>query len=345
LVTDPNLVVMTPGSKAALYALMNVLAGDLVLPVPSWVTYAAQAALAGKRVIGVPISSAVGGIPDPIQLVGALAAARLSGADPGILMITTPDNPTGTIPGKDLLRDVIAIAEVEGLVIISDEIYRDLAYDPADFVSPAALAPDRTFVTFGLSKGWALGGWRVGMLRAPNTDLGAQAVENVTGLASQIWSCVSTPMASVATVALDEPPELVRFVSDARVLHQAVSQAVYGVISKVGGIDCRRPTAAFYLYVDCEERRAALEGRRIRDSEGLARAMLDDFGVAVLPGSAFGSESGALEFRIATSLLYGRTDKERWEALDAAHDDSVLKLPRIGQALDRLADCLGRLVS
>ena len=100
LPTSPDRILVAPGSKALLYALLTVLPGDVVLPRPSWVSYAAQAALAGKRVFDVPIAEQAGGVPDPDALRALLSASRADGRLPAILVLTLPDNPTGTLaPG------------------------------------------------------------------------------------------------------------------------------------------------------------------------------------------------------------------------------------------------------
>src|SRR5690606_5221682 len=167
LPTGPDQVVFAPGSKALLFALISAIPGEVVLPRPSWVSYAAQAALAGKPVIGLPIAEEAGGVPDPERLESALTQAESEGRRPGVLVLTAPDNPTGTLPSSDLIRAVTEIAAKHDLWIVSDEIYRDLAYDPDALATPAAFLPDRTGITTGLSKATALGGWRVGLARFP----------------------------------------------------------------------------------------------------------------------------------------------------------------------------------
>src|SRR6266508_2493067 len=142
--TGADQIVLAPGSKALLFAALAVLDGDVVLPQPSWVTYAAQAALTGKRVVGVPVPADCGGVPDPDRLEDALRAARADGADPRIVVLTLPDNPTGTLAPEPTVRRVCEIADRLGLVILSDEIYRDLTHDGSGFTSPAQLLPERT---------------------------------------------------------------------------------------------------------------------------------------------------------------------------------------------------------
>jgi aspartate aminotransferase len=147
LPTSADRVLVAPGSKALLYALLTVLPGDVVLPRPSWVSYAAQAALAGKRVIDVPIAEHAGGVPDPDALRAALQTARRDGHQPAILVLTLPDNPTGTVAPAPLVEAVCDVARVYRLLVVCDEIYRDLAHEPEALLSPATLLPESVFVT------------------------------------------------------------------------------------------------------------------------------------------------------------------------------------------------------
>jgi aspartate aminotransferase len=330
LPTDPAQIVFAPGSKPLLFALLQALPGDVVLPAPSWVSYAAQAAIAGNRVIGVPIGAEAGGVPDPAALPGALHAARGNGLQPGVLVLTLPDNPTGTVAPPELVREVAEIAEAEDLLVVCDEIYRDLAYEPERFRSPAELLPARTFLTTGLSKSMALGGWRIGLVRLPDGPLGQDAGAALGGLASEVWSALAAPMQHAAEYVLSEPPEIVEHVAASRRLHRAVSEAAYAVVTGAGA-RCRPPGAAFYLYPE-------LERPGFATGAALAEYLLEERHVAVLPGEAFGDDPAALRFRMATSLLYGDTVEQRREAL--ASDDPTA-LPWIAHALERMRVGLG----
>jgi aspartate aminotransferase len=341
LTTEPSQVVVGPGSKALIYALLVALEGDLVLPRPAWVSYEPQARLAGKAVLRVDVPAAAGGVPDPNALRTEIALAAQGGLDPRILLLTHPDNPTGTYADEDLLGEVLAIAREFELFVVCDEIYAELAHSPDKFVSAAVLDPENVVVTGGLSKSHALGGWRVGVLRAPATEFGRRLVERVQSVASEIWSCLPAPVDAAAAVAYDEPDALVEYVASARVLHATVSRAAYTVVADAG-LACRPPTAAFYLYPDFAPLRERLAERGIATSSELAEHLLDRFGVAVLPGKAFGEEKG-LRLRLATSLLYGVSDEERWEALSAGTASAALRrvqsaLATLGEALATLSD-------
>jgi aspartate aminotransferase len=337
LPTGPEQVVFAPGSKALLFALLSVLPGDVLLPLPSWVSYAAQAELAGKRVWPVAIGQA-GGLPSPPALVEAITTARAAGSRPGVLVVTLPDNPTGTVAPPGLVREVAGLAGEHELTIVSDEIYRDLAFEPG-LSSPAEFLAERTFVTSGLSKSMALGGWRIGFARFPPGDLGTRVRAAVTGLASEVWSSLAAPMQHVAAYVLGEPAEVRAHVEASMLLHRRTSLALHDRLLRAG-VDCRRPGGAFYLYPDLEPLRPRLAALGVGGGDDLAELLLERHDVAVLSGTAFGDLPTALRFRLATSLLYGRTDEERRQAL--ASDDPV-GLPWIGGALDRIDAVLASL--
>jgi aspartate aminotransferase len=336
LPTQPEQILFAPGSKPLIYALLTVLPGDIVIPQPSWVSYAAHAALAGKRVIKVPIGAAAGGVPDPDALDEALETSDRA----GVLVLTLPDNPTGTQPPPEQIERVCAIAERHGLLIVADEIYRDLAHDIDAFRSPADYAPERTFLTNGLSKNMALGGWRIGFARMADGTLGDDARAAVAGVAGAVWSALAAPMQDVAAHVLSEPGDVVAHVARSRALHRAVATAAHAQVT-AAGIDCRRPSGAFYLYPDFESERAALARHGVTTGAQLAEHLLERHGVGVLAGEAFGDEPDGLRVRMATSLLYGRTDDERRQAL---RSDDPASLPWIAGALHRLRAALDALV-
>ncbi|RKN07191.1 pyridoxal phosphate-dependent aminotransferase [Streptomyces radicis] len=335
--TGARQIVFAPGSKALLYALIAALPGDVVLPRPAWVSYAAQSALAGKRVIGVDIpAEGAGGVPDPERLATVLRESR-----PGVLVLTVPDNPTGTVADPERLRAVCALAERHGLAVIADEIYAELVHDGTRPPGAAALHPERTVVTSGLSKSLALGGWRIGFARLPAGPWGDALRSELTGVASEVWSSLAAPMQAVAAHVLADPPGVTAHIAAARRLHATVARAVHAEFTAAGAL-CRPPTAGFYLYPDFAPLRDALAARGVTQGAALATALLERHGVGVLPGEAFGDAPEALRVRVATSLLYGETDEERWRALRAP---DPLALPWVADALARLRAALAGLTT
>lgn len=340
LPTEPDQIVVAPGSKPLLLAVNLAVPGDVVLPRPAWNTYAPQARIAGKRILGVPIPPECGGVPAPRHLRETIAAARRRGEDPRILVLTLPDNPTGTLAPPDLVRAVCAVAVEEDLLIISDEIYRDVVHNPATTVlSPAEVVPDRTIVTTGLSKSLAIGGWRIGIARFPKGPRGTGIRDAVVSIASEVWSTLSGPMQSVAEYAFAEPPELRAWIATSARLHGVVAREVHRIFVSVGAA-CRPPSGAFYVYPDFEPVRESLAGRGVTDSATLFQHLLDEHSVAVLAGHHLGDDASALRFKAATSMLYGQTTEQQQQSLDAT---DPLTLPHVSNALARIEQAFRKL--
>ncbi|QFG26498.1 pyridoxal phosphate-dependent aminotransferase [Actinomadura sp. WMMB 499] len=341
--TDPDAVVCGPGSKPLLYALLASIGGDVVVPAPSWVSYAAQASLLGGEPLRVATAPGQGGVPSPALLADAVVRARARGRSVRAVIVTLPDNPTGTLASAETVRRLCAVARDLDLVIVSDEIYRDLVHDPARTVhSPARHAPERTVVTSALSKSLGAGGWRLGVARLPDGAFGRALRDSLLGVASEVWSSAPAPMQHAAAYAFAEPPEVVEHVDRSRRLHAAISAAVADRFAAAGA-RVRRPEAAFYVYPDFGPLREVLGARHgVRTAADLTGLLLERYGVGVLPGCAFGDDPAALRMRVAPSLLYGRDDEERLAAL-AAPDPAAL--PWIAGALDRLGDVLADLAA
>ncbi len=343
LPTSPDAVVAGPGSKALLFGTLLALGSDIAVPRPSWVSYAAQATLVGTTPHFVPAVPGEGGICDPAALHAAVRASWRHGRRIGAVLVTLPDNPTGRLASPQAVRELCAVAERHDLVIISDEIYRDLVHDPdTPVLSPAQVAPHRTVVTTALSKNLAVGGWRIGVARMPDGATGAALRDRLLGIASEIWSAPAGPVQHAAAVALDEPADLADRVNRSRALHAAVSQEV-ARLCVAAGVEVAPPQAAFYLYPDFGPLRFRLSARfGVGTGEDLAAVLLHRYGAGTLPGSAFGESASSLRLRLATGLLYGETREQREAALTAP---DPLALPWISDALTRFGDILADLAA
>ena len=339
LPTSAGSVVCGPGSKALLFGLMAAIGDGVAVTRPSWVSYAAQASLAGRDVHFVAGS---GGVPDPERLDRVLVAARAQGRPIRSVVLTLPDNPTGRLADPGTIGALCAVAQAHDLVIISDEIYRDLIHDPGiPFTSPASMAPERTVITTGLSKNLALGGWRLGVARMPDGELGRELRMRLLGIGSEIWSAPAAPVQEAAALAFSEPPALAERIALSRRLHASVARAVADRFTAAGAA-VPEPQAAFYLYPDFTPLAGVLLRRYgITSDDGLAQLLLHEYGVGVLAGSAFGDKSWRLRLRVATAMLYGETDDQRLTALTAS---DPCALPWIAASLDRLEAVLAELV-
>jgi aspartate aminotransferase len=342
LPTDAEAVVAGPGSKALLFGLIAAIGGDVAVTRPSWVSYAAQASLAGRTTHFVPGS---GGVPDAAKLARAVAVARASGRPVRAVIVTLPDNPTGTLADAGAVRAVCSVAERDGLIIISDEIYRDLVHDQVTGItSPATISAERTVVTSGLSKNLALGGWRLGVARLPDGRLGRELRTRLLGIGSEVWSAPAGPVQQAAALAFREPAPLAERIELSRRLHARVAREVAFRFASAGA-SVPPPQAAFYLYPDFTPLAEPLRRRHgVTSDEDLAGLLLRQYGLGVLPGSAFGDQRWRLRLRVATALLYGETDEQRNAALTAVlNSGDPCALPWIAAALDRLEEILADL--
>lgn len=343
LPTEAESVVAGPGSKSLLFGLLMAINGDVVVPQPSWVSYAAQIELLGCTPMLVPARDSQGGVPDPALLADYLDHAQADGRDVRAIVMTLPDNPTGTIAAHETLTKVCRIAQKYDLTIISDEIYRDLMFDRNyDYLSPAEVAPERTVITTGLSKSLALGGWRIGVARLPSSPRGRALNDQLQAIASEVWSSPAQPVQHAAAYAFDEPSPLRERVAESRALHAKVSQAVAQRFTDAGAL-VDMPAGGFYLYPDLAPFREHLESRwSVWSGADLTQLLLDEFGVGVLPAHALGDGLKELRFRVATSQLYGQTEQQQRESLRSAYP---LLLPWVSKALDRLEDVLQTLTT
>jgi aspartate aminotransferase len=341
LTTSAGSVVCGPGSKALLFGLLLALGTDVAVPRPSWVSYAAQAGLIGTGVHHVPTRPGEGGACDPDQLERAIAAALARGRRIGAVIVTLPDNPTGRLAASATMRALCAVAAEHDLIILSDEIYRDLIHDARHAPpSPAAIAPHRTVVTTALSKSLAVGGWRIGVARLPAGQRGAELRDRLIGIGSEIWSAPAAPIQAAAAYAFAEPAEITERIARSRRLHAVVARAVARRCA-AAGLSVACPQAAFYVYPDFAPWREHLrEHRQVSTGAQLAAHLLERYGAGVLPGSAFGEDERSLRMRLATGLLYGDTAEQREAALNAV---DPLTLPWVSAALARLEEVLADL--
>src|SRR5450432_1939216 len=341
LPTSPDQVVCGPGSKALIFGVLLALGQDVAVPMPSWVSYAGPASLINANAHFVPVPPGEGGICDPAGLDAACRAARDAGRPIRSVIVTLPDNPTGTLARPGTIVEFCEVAAEHDLIIIADEIYRDLVHDPStQMLSPAEIAPLRTVVTTALSKSLALGGWRIGVARLPDGALGRALRERLLGVGSEIWSAPAAPIQHAAAYAFGEPDQISDRIARSRALHASVARAVAGRF-RAAGLPVPSPQAAFYVYPDFGPWRDWLRARhQISTGAGLTRHLLERYGAGVLPASAFGEPDSVLRVRVATGLLYGDTDEQREESLAS---NEPVTLPWVVDALDRISDILADL--
>jgi aspartate aminotransferase len=288
----PEDVLVGPGSKELMFLLQVVFDGQLIVPTPAWVSYAPQARILGRSVSFVPTEAADGWKVRPDGL-DALCEAGTRRAR--ILVLNYPSNPTGNSYSAGELEQLGKVASRHGVVVLSDEIYADL-HHRGEHVSIERFYPHGTIVSSGLSKWCGAGGWRLGTFAFPSAL--RWLLEAMEAVASETYTSTSAPIQYAAVRAFQGGIEIERYLWRVRRILAALAAASVGRL-RAAGVCAVEPVGAFYLFADFGPLAERLAGRGIRTSPALCRRLLDEAGVAILPGSDFGRAATELVARIA----------------------------------------------
>ena len=301
--TSADQVLVTNGGKQALYNLFQVLlepGDELLLPAPYWLSYPEMARLAGASVRLIPSSAGEGFRLDPERLEAAITPASK------LLVLNSPGNPTGTVLSRS---DLEAIAEVlrrhPQVAVVCDEIYEFLLAPGHSHHSFAAVAPDladRVFTVNGFAKGWAMTGWRIGWLAGNSAALKA-----ASALQSQSTSNVCTFAQYGALAAVSGSRECVQTMA-AQFSHRR--QLLSDGLQAINGVQLLPPQGAFYAFPNISS--SGL------DSMVFCERLLEEQGLAVVPGGAFG-DNDCIRLSCAAS--------------DATIEDGLARLRRFIESL------------
>jgi len=307
-------VIIGPGSKELLFDVQMVVDGDLLLPVPSWVSYAPQAMLTQDRVIKIPTVIAENHHITAERLENAILIGIREGKNPRKLIINYPNNPSGLTLSPAQLSEITQVCRKFNVLVISDEIYGLVNYR-GDHVSIARFYPEGTIVTSGLSKHLSMGGFRLGIALIPK-EL-RPVFDGIVRVASETWSCVSSPIQYASLQALDKNPQIEDYIQSCTQILALVSRYVRDALVNLG-VKYPHPQGAFYLYPDFGHFKEKLKHRGIETSDQLATDLLKETQIASLPGTSFGDDPSNLRLRLASCDFSGQT------ALDffANHPDS-----------------------
>lgn len=307
-------IIVATGAKPLLADIIRTMASvgdEIVLAAPCWPSHVGMIELAGAKPVFVTTTQNDGFIMEPKQLDEAITERTRA------IILCSPSNPTGAAYSKDALQTVADVLRRHPDVwIITDDLYEHIIYDGREFHTILEVAPDlaeRTVVVNGVSKAYAMTGWRIGFAAGP-VDLMA-AVRKVM---SQATGCPCSISQAAAVAALEGPLAPVhKFVET----YQARRNRSVRALNQMPGLDCLTPDGAFYLYPSC----AGLiglhksDGQVINSSGDFADYLLQDWSVAVVPGSAFELDP---HFRISFATA------------DAELDEGIA---RIGRAIAELS--------
>jgi aspartate aminotransferase len=283
------------GGKESLYLAFQALcqAGDEVLiPAPFWVSYVEQARLAEATPVIVPTSV------DNCFKVNAELLDRYTTPRTRMLVLNSPSNPTGMVYSKDELADIAAWARTNKVIILSDELYDRIVFNPP-YARWLRIAPDlweRTVIVNGLSKAYAMTGWRLGYAVGPEWII--KAMLKIQSHSTSHPSSI-TQAAALAAYTLDLEAEIARMVTAFRERRDWIVRA----LNDIPGVRCLMPEGAFYVFPDFSDLlgKPLKHGRVCHSTEELAMYLLDTVKVGIVHGEAFGAP-GCARLSYAMSL-------------------------------------------
>lgn len=291
-------VVVSAGGKQSLHHVFHALLDpptgndppqEVILPVPAWVSYAPQVQLAGGVIVEVVTDAASDFKATPDQIRQAITKNTRA------IVLNSPSNPCGTMYSPDELRAIAAvIAEAAAttcpdIVIISDEIYEKIILGPDPFMSVGSIpeVADRTITVNGLSKAYAMTGWRIGYM-AGSGAFGASVAGGIKKLQGQSTTAIPGFIMETIPVALRECEAEVNAMCEA---YRHRGKVMYDALKRIPDVVCPVPTGAFYAFPDVSAHFGKMSegGRTINAAADFATALLEEKHVAVVPGEDFGT--------------------------------------------------------
>ena len=277
--SEDQIVVSTGAKQALVNALLALISdGDeVIIPTPCWVSYIDMVTLAGGTPVLFETKECEGfqlNLEDLKQVVTEKTKA---------IMINTPNNPTGATYTYEVLKGLGELAVEKDFYIISDEVYEKLVYEKAEHISIASISEEikeRTVIVNGMSKGYAMTGWRLGYAAAETAV--ARAMNTIQGHMTSATSAITQKAGLEALIGDQESVESMRISFDERRKY-AIEK-----LNSIPGIQCMNATGAFYIMPNVSSYFGKKYGdREIRDSFDLSSYLLDEARVAVMPGGAF----------------------------------------------------------
>jgi len=290
------------GAKHAIFSVLQCLVerpeDEVILPVPAWVSYAPMIEIAGGRVVPVETTLEDGFRMSPEALRAAITPRTRA------LILNSPSNPCGTMYGPEALEGIAAVvADAAGsvapnLVLLTDEIYESITYGEVPHMSIGSLpaVADRTVTVSGLSKSYAMTGWRAGYAACPG-EFGLSLMGGLSKLQDQMTSNITSFIYPAIRTALTECDDFVEY---ARGLFAARAALIQRRLDEIQGLRYARPQGAFYVFPEIASFYGGTtpHGRTIDSAQALAEALLEEARVALVPGEDFGG-CGARHVRLS----------------------------------------------
>ena len=295
LAVEPGEIIVSAGAKQSLFNAMHAIVdeGDeVIIPTPAWGSYNEIVKMAGGRPVPVPGAPENNFVPRISDIEKAISPRTKA------ILYSSPCNPTGAMLDEQTIRAIADLAVKHGFWIITDDIYRTLIYGEARFFQPATISPAvraHTIIVDGVSKSFAMTGWRIGFACAPKFLV--EAMGTLQGQSTTNAAAVSQAAALAAVEGPTDELEAMRVEFDRR------RKVMVKALREIPGVTCVEPRGAFYAFPDLNAflGRKTPEGKKIENDGQLCEYLIEAARVAVVPGSAFGAP-GYVRLSYATSM-------------------------------------------
>ena len=312
-------VIIGPGSKELMFLLHIAFEGEIILPIPSWVSYAPQAILGRNKIQMLQTKRENNWFPTSSEIEQVILKDKKKNY---LLFLNSPNNPSGQI--CDNLEEISEITKKYNLIILSDEIYSEISFDK-NYRSISNFCPEKTIISTGLSKWCGAGGWRLGYFIIPDELKIIKDTLNV--LASETFSAVSAPIQYAAIQAYKGNHD--DYIKSSRNILKAVGNYVYDKL-KSNKILINKPQGGFYLMPE-------FVTKKFNSSSEMCNDILNKTGVALLPGSDFGFDKNKLIVRLSFTDFDGNHFMNEYEKKDELNENMIKKFaPKIVEGAEKL---------
>ena len=312
-------VIIGPGSKELMFLLHVIFDGEIILPAPSWVSYAPQAILGRNKIQILQTKRENNWFPTAQEIEEVILKDKNKNY---LLFLNSPNNPSGQV--CENLEEISNVTNKYNLIILSDEIYSELSFTK-NYKSISNFCPEKTIISTGLSKWCGAGGWRLGYFIIPKGLNNIKKMINV--LASETFSAVSAPIQYAAIKAYENNHS--NYINKSKNILKAVGNYVY-LNLKSNKILINEPQGGFYLMPE-------FLNSKFKTSSEMCENILKETGVALLPGSDFGFYESKMLARLSFTDFDGEKFMNSIEEDQSIDFDIIKKLaPKIVEGVDNL---------
>lgn len=290
---DPKDVCVGPGTKELIYNLLELFHGTVILPTPAWLGYLPQIRFLRKNFHMLPTGTNRKINPKELEHLILRLHDRQK-----ILILNNPNNPSGLVYSRLELEEIADVCRTYDVVVISDEIYAMTTYDMSQFTSMAEIYPEGTFVTNGISKSHAAGGYRLGYVLFPQKT--SEIMQNFKKILATEYTSTSTPIQYAAIAAFEEHKEIDEYFEITRSIHKMMGEYTYNALNEMEGLKTTKPDSTFYLLANFNHFAPDFNAKKIHTSQQFSESLIvHPYHTAIVGGDSLVLERNDFSARLA----------------------------------------------